>query len=212
MRQVIIRDVEERDFLEIKKIIDQTWGFEKLYPDKAALDTALGIYFNQVLYGCSFGKAAILDNKIVGVIFGSANGEKPKYRMMLEDSTKQILTLLTLPESYRKNIYEYTYKLCGAYDELLESKADLYKGTLDFLIVSEEARGLKIGQKLWEEISLYFQKNNAESIYVFTDTNCNYGFYEHLGFSMKEARDIEFVFGSEHLPLKIFLYDYRFNN
>ena len=210
MNQVIIRDVEERDFAGIKEIINKTWGFEEIFGTEEGLETALGIYFNQVLYGNSFGKAAILDDKVVGVIFAFANGEIPKYRMMMDDSTEYILTLINLQENERKAIYEYMSKLGSAYEELLDGKDDFYDGTLDFLIVSEEARGLKIGKRFLDEVETYFKERNAESIYVFTDTMCNFGFYEHMRFSRQNKKSIEFIFDGKRAALDVFLYDYKF--
>ena len=211
MNQVIIRDVEEKDFAEIKEIINKTWEFEEIFESEEGLETALGIYFNQVLYGNSFGKAAILNDKVVGVIFAFANGEVPKYRMMTDDSTEYILTLINLQENERKAIYEYMGKLDSTYDELLEGKTDFYDGTLDFLIVSEEVRGLKIGKRFWNEVESYFKERNAKSIYVFTDTMCNFGFYDHIGFSRQNEKSIEFVFGDKKAALDVFLYDYNFD-
>ena len=210
MNQVIIRDVEEKDFAEIKEIINKTWGFEELFESEEGLETALGIYFNQVLYGNSFGKAAILNDKVVGVIFAFANGEIPKYRIMMDDSTEYILTLINLSENERSAINEYMGKLDSTYEELLEGKADFYDGTLDFLILSEEARGLKIGKRFWDEVESYFKKCNAKSIYVFTDTMCNFGFYEHMGFSRQNQKSIEFIFDDKKAELDVFLYDYKF--
>ena len=211
MKEILIRDVKEEDFPEIKEIIDETWEYSDLFDGERALDAALGLYFNQVLYGCSFGKAAVLDGKVIGVIFGYVNGESPKYRMMQEDNSEYILTLLNMPEGERKNINEYMSKLHYTYEKLLNGKKASYDGTLDFLILSEEARGLKIGRKLWDELAVYFKKNDVKSIYVFTDTECNFGFYEHLGFSRKGQQDVTYIFDDEPFEATIFLYDYQFD-
>ena len=207
MKEIIIRDVKEEDFPEIKEIIDETWEYSDLFDGKRALDAALGLYFNQVLYGCSFGKAAVLDGKVLGVIFGYVNGEMPKYRMLQEDNSEYILTLLNMPECERKNINEYMSKLHYTYEKLLNGKKASYDGTLDFLILSKDARGLKIGRKLWDELAVYFKKNDVKSIYVFTDTECNFGFYEHLGFSRKGQQDVTYIFDDEPFEATIFLYD-----
>jgi len=211
MKEIMVRDVKEEDFPEIKEIIDETWEYSDLFDDENSLDAALGLYFNQVLYGCSFGKAAVLDGKVIGVIFGYVNGDTPKYRMMQEDNSEYILTLLNMPEGERKNINEYMSKLHYTYEKLLNGKKASYDGTLDFLILSKDARGLKIGRKLWDELAVYFKKNDVKSIYVFTDTECNFGFYEHLGFSRKGQQDVTYIFDDEPFEATIFLYDYQFD-
>lgn len=213
MNQITIRDVEARDLPEIKAIIDEIWEFSDWFETEGAADTALGIYFNQVLYGNSFGKAALLDGKVVGVIFGHVKGELPKYRMLQEDNTKYIMSLLNMHEDDRSIINEFISKMHYGYEELIAKKIDSYDGVLDFLIVSEKAQGLKIGKKLWDELAAYFRETKAKSIYVFTDTECNFGFYDHLGFSRKGERDVTYIFGDEpdeQYDETIFLYDYQF--
>ena len=210
MTPVIIRDVEARDLPEIKEIINEIWHFSELFDDQKSIDTALGIYFNQVLFTSSFGKAALLDNKVVGVILGHVKGETPKHRMLLEDITKHILAVLNMTEHDRKNINEFMSKVHNTYEKLMGSNSDSYDGVLDFLILSEKARGLKIGKKLWDELVIYFKETNARSICVFTDSDCNFGFYEHIGFLRRGEQDITYTFGDEHFKESIFLYDYHF--
>ncbi|MCL1993048.1 MAG: GNAT family N-acetyltransferase [Spirochaetes bacterium] len=209
MEEIVIRDVEEADWPQIKKMIDDTWGFSDLFESEGATDAALGLYFNQVLYNTSFGKAALVGGRLAGIIFGYANGELPKFRMMMEDPAAHIMSLLNMKEYERQNINEFMTKLGGAYEGLLEEGGD-YDGTLDFLVVSEEARGLKIGARLWEEVKAYFQEKKARAIYVFTDTECNFGFYEHLGFSRRAQTPLTYVFAGERLEVEVYLYDYKF--
>jgi len=211
MKEVTIRDVEADDLPEIKKLIDDAWDFGDLFESEASLDTALGLYFNQVLYDSSFGKAAVLDGKVVGVIFGYVNGQAPKFRMMLEDPAGHIVSLLNMTKDERQNVKEFMTKLNGVYSELIDDKIDGYDGTLDFLVISQEAQGLKIGRKLWDELSAYFKETKAGSIYVFTDTECNFGFYEHIGFSRKGQRQMTYFFTDEKLDVDVYLYDYKFD-
>lgn len=209
MNKMIIRDVLEEDISSIKAMIDETWDWASLVENKDVLNAAIGLYLNQVLYNSSFGKVAVLDNKIVGTIFGWAEGEIPKYRMLQEDGTELALLMLNAKENERKDVYECMSKLNAAYDKLLSGKEETYDGTLVFFVVSEDTRGYGVGKTLWNELGVYFREKNVDSIYVYTDTDCNYGFYEHSGFERKGERDLTCCFQEGEWKVKVFLYDYQ---
>lgn len=57
----------------------------------AIVEACVPVYFAPVLYGATFGRVALLDNKVVGVIFGSVEGEDPCYIYALCPMTKRKL-------------------------------------------------------------------------------------------------------------------------
>ena len=211
MNRVVIRDVEARDIPAIKAVIREIWDWEGLIDDEQTLDATIGIYFNQILYAGTFGRVAVLNGKVAGVIFGSVDGAVPKYRMLMEDGTAHAVTLLGASKANRENTYEYLAKITVAYKQLVGDIADDYDGTLDFLILAKETQGLGIGKSLWMALKSYFEENNAKSIYLYSDTECNYGFYEHQGFTRKNEQEVTFAFGRESFNTNIFLYDIQFN-
>lgn len=212
MNEVLIRNVESTDFPHIKRIIKESWDINNLVESQETLYATLGMYLNQVLYKSTFGKVAVSNGEVVGLIFGSLNKEEPTYRMLIEDSAEQIITLMNASETDRKNISEFFVKTFQTYEELIENRIQDYEGCLEFFVVSEKARGLKIGKKLWHELKSYFESHNAQAIYVYTDTSCNYGFYDYNGFMLQSQQDVTFELINEQFPLTIFLYEYPFND
>ncbi|MCL2380956.1 MAG: GNAT family N-acetyltransferase [Treponema sp.] len=209
MRQITIRDVRAEDVPEIKAIIAGVWDWEGMFDGERTLDAALGIYLNQVLFEATFGRAAVVNGKVAGVIFGSVDGVEPKYRTLLEDGTAHALTLLAAPESDRKTILGYFAKIAAIYEELTSGIMDDYDGTLDFLVLAKEAQGLGIGKRLWAALKAYFAENNTKRIYLYSDTECNTGFYESQGFAKRLERKAAFDFDGEVFEADIFLYDIR---
>ena len=210
MNGVVIRDVEAGDVPGIKEVICEVWDWVSIIEDKGILNATIGLYLNQVLYDGTFGRVAVLDGKVVGVIFGSVDGVEPKYRMLLEDGTAHAFTLLGAPEAIQKSICEYFSKIKDVYGRLVKGIDGDYDGTLDFLILGKGAQGLGIGKSLWMALKDYFLENNANAIYLYSDTDCNFGFYEHQGFRRK--RELETVFAFEGVPPYVtrqFLYEYH---
>jgi len=210
MSKPILRDVESADLPRIKELMEQSWDWAELFETRPPLDATISMYLNQVLYDSSFAKVAVLDGNIVGAIFGFANGDVPRYRMLMDDPTYHTLTLLNAPEEEAKSVYEYMSKTFKVYEQMLEDEDNPYDGTLDFLVVAEEAKGLGIGKALWYELAAYFAEQQTKQIYVYTDTTCNIGFYEHMGFTKKAAHEVTYYFDGEPETQTLFLYDYQF--
>ena len=212
MNDVVIRDVEARDVPGIKKVICEVWDWVSIIEDKEILDATIGLYLNQVLYEGTFGRVAVLDDKVVGVIFGSVDGVEPKYRMLLEDGTVHAFTLLGASETVRKSIHEYFSKLRDVYGRLVKGIEGDYDGTLDFLILGRDAQGLGIGKSLWLALKAYFLENNANAVYLYSDTDCNFGFYESQGFKRKRELETTFIFEGTPYVTNQFLYEYHLSS
>lgn len=64
-------------------------------------------------------------------------------------------------------------------------------------------RGIGIGKQLTQHFLNHMQKTGCKSIYVYTDTGCNYGFYDKIGFEKVDERQNK---------LSVYLYYKRFKS
>ena len=210
---LVFRDIQNADLSEIKEIIDKTWDWDDLFETQEALEATLGLYLNMVLYKSSFTKAAELNGKLVGVIMGYVENDEPRGRMLMDDGALYALKLMNMIKSDRKATYKYLSKTQDVYKEMFEEVGVNYDANLVFFVVSEEVRGKHVGKCLWLELLDYFKQKDVRSVYLFSDTECNFGFYDYIGFTKRSEREVEFVFGGEpeDFTQTIFLYDYTVN-
>jgi len=210
MSNIIYRDIETGDIPSIKKAIANVWEWAELIEDEDTLDATLSIYLNQVLHEATFGRVAVLDGNVVGVIFGIAFGKEPVYRHLLADGFVLNFDMPNASERDKFAINTYFAKLDEAYDGLIDGIKDEYGGTLDFLVLNEDAQGLGIGKGLWLALKSYFDKNGVEAIYLYSDEDCNFGFYDHQGFKQRKRQPTLFDFGVYQFTSDQFLFEYRF--
>ena len=214
MDNVVIREIEETDLPILKSFIVEAWGegwnLRRFNQDTDFFQSLLEIYLSIFLNSSTFGKVAVTGDKVVGAVMGSVNGEIPKFRLMQRDAALHTLTLLSATESERMDIVEHLSVSFQSIGQLLENNAKDYDGSLEFLVVSEQARGMKVGKTLWNEVSDYFQSKNAKSVYLITDSQCNVGFYDYNGFSKVSSIDAVYNYTTGQKKFEIFLYDYRF--
>ena len=78
---------------------------------------------------------------------------------------------------------------------------------LALFALCESCRGQGIGKRLYEEGMRYLSYNGVDNFYLFTDTSCNYGFYEHQGLKRRVQRQKEVVVNGMKQGMNFFIYD-----
>lgn len=118
-------------------------------------------------------------------------------------------TKLAFSSKENKNAIKEFSKVSQTYKEIIQGKEDDFQGCIQLFIVSEESRGLGVGKTLIKYLSNYMIDMKVNSIYLYTDTRCNYGFYDSQNFNRLNEKEIYF----DTIPssLNIFLYGYKFN-
>ena len=73
--------------------------------------------------------------------------------------------------------------------------------------MSKESRGLGVGKTLISHTFDYMKLFDVESLYLYTDTRCNYGFYDSQNFKRVSEKNV--YFDCLNKSLGIFLYSYK---
>ncbi|MCF2717551.1 GNAT family N-acetyltransferase [Paenibacillus sp. UKAQ_18] len=205
-----IRDIRKEDIEPIKAIIADTWNAKDFIEDESIINAAVTMMFiSPILNRSTFGRVATLDGEVIGVIFGSRVGEATSYRLLQEDYTSELLQLLNLNDIEQKVFVELTSMTNEANSKLIRGKENEFQGCLEFFAVSEEARGKKVGKKLFNELISYLRDTKANKIYLYTDTMCNYGFYDHNGFVRLDEKATVFNLPIGKLENTNFIYEYK---
>ncbi|PEX80655.1 GNAT family N-acetyltransferase [Bacillus cereus] len=210
MNTVKYRTIVKEDYESIKHLIGEAFGFNQFVTDKKFLDSVLNFYLQSCILGSSFSKVAEKDNKIIGVILGDSNNDKNRLKRFHNtfSFTYTLLKLFLTNKENKKLIKEFI-KVQKTYKELIQGKEDHFQGCIQLFIVSEESRGLGVGKTLMNSLFQYMRTEDVTSLYLYTDNNCNYGFYDKQNF--KRVTEKEIAFESIQENLNIFLYRYDFN-
>ena len=214
MNDLIIRDIKENDLYVIKSFIVEAWGegwnFSSFDQDTDMFQALLETYLSMFLNSSTFAKVAVAESKVVGAVLCSANGDVETFRHLQKDRILHTLSLLCASETVRKDIVEHLSTSFQTIGQLLGNRVDNYDGSVEFIAVAKQAQGLKIGKTLWDEAVNYFKSQNAKSIYLIADSQCNTGFYDSNGFSKVATKEAVYNYTAEQKKFDIYLYSYDF--
>lgn len=210
MNTVKYRSLVKEDYEPIKHLIGEAFGFNKFITDKNFLNSVLNFYLHSCILGSSFSKVAEKDNKVIGVILGDSEKDKNRLKSVHNNFSFAYNTLkLFMTNKENREFLKSFIKVKKTYKELIQGKEDRFQGCIQLFIVSEESRGLGVGKTLMNYLFEYMKTEDVTSLYLYTDNNCNYRFYDKQNF--KRVTEKEIAFESIEENLNIFLYRYDFN-
>ncbi|KAA8822070.1 GNAT family N-acetyltransferase [Bifidobacterium vespertilionis] len=122
-----------------------------------------------------------------GVILGGVAGRRSWRRMLsslrhLRRAAGILLPLLASREG-RRGI-RGMLRINAADDRLLRDATrdrGRYDAEVTLLLVEANVRGGGVGRRLFDRMMRTFRAAGVERFFLFTDTTCNFGFYDHLG-------------------------------
>lgn len=209
MNKVIYRNIVKSDYETIKKLIGEAFGFSDFIKDKQLLDIVLSGYLQECLLDSSFSKVAQKDDKVIGFILGSAKNDKTRISNSidsLEFDNNTIELLMNIKEN--QILFKEFSKIPVTYKEIIKGKEDQFQGCIQLFVVSKESRGLGVGKTLVKYLSDYMNSMDVKSLYLFTDSRCNYGFYDSQNFKKLNEKEVNFNYVNNKLD--VFLYGYDF--
>lgn len=215
-QEVTLRSAQAADYPALHALNRGAWFKSDYIAYPEATNAYVDLDLNNSLSNASMATVAEVNGQIAGVILASADSE-PKYGRMLMQSTIDAAATI---HAQGQEIADYFYdrmKVESEYDAQLLEKAQAntdYDGRIVLFIMDPEFQGLGIGSKLFQAAKDYFEATNVQTYYLFTDSSCNYPFYDHKGMhragslTFNQSGLFEQFDGTESAkPFEFFIYD-----
>lgn len=206
--QIQLREYRKQDFEALENIIRETWRYEEFSSPKTASKLAR-VFLSSCLTNYTFSRVASIDGNIEGIILVK---DIKKHKCPFSHRLKQIQTIVSLYLSAEgRSVSKIFRNINGIDKQLLIENRKSYPAELALFVVSSSCRGIGIGKKLFQAALDYMNGQTLNEFYLFTDTSCNYGFYEHQGMSRRCEKEHTFSINGQTSRMKFFIYEYPCN-
>lgn len=205
-RNIVFREYRKEDQKELENIIRKTWNYDKFCSSKIAKKMAR-TYFANCLSNQTFTNVAVIDDVPIGIIMGK---DIVNYKCPLKLRINQIISIISIYslEEGRKILKMFS-NIDKIDEELLKKTNKNYGGEISLFVINPEYRGLGIGKILFESLKLYMKNQNIKEFFLYTDTSCNYGFYEHQKMIRKGEKSHTYNMKNQSAQMTFFIYDYK---
>ncbi|MDO4633776.1 MAG: GNAT family N-acetyltransferase [Eubacteriales bacterium] len=171
------------------------------YSDSRFFQYLYGIYFLYMEMEHTTDMLSVYeDDQLVGLLMIDMKGRKKKFHSFCGGLIVRVTEfLMGLAAGNGANSY-------GEANEAMlkefQKRSDP-DGEMNFLAVDRELRGKGIGGKM---VKLLRKREPGKLLYLYTDNNCIYQFYDRKGFTREETREIEMEIQGKRIPLTCMLY------
>lgn len=202
--EIILREMRDEDYEAIEEIIKETWNYDQLTTPKAARKMA-----KAYLYGClsnqTYRQVAVCDGKVAGVIMGK---NIRRHKCPVKIRVRQIIAVARLLLDREGRRVSSIFSAVNEIDRnLLEESGKDYQGEVAFFAISSRFRGRGLGKRMFHALTAYFEAEGIDEFFLYTDTTCNYPFYEHQKMRRRCQRSHTFQIEGQEVPMTFFLYD-----
>lgn len=201
---VEIKQLARKDYNKVIDFAIKGMQFSRYVDNKVAL-SLYGRYFMYLeLERASQVIAAYMGDRLVGILMADVKDEPKMYssfwRKLFIKLFKYIMSVVV---KGGHDIYDDANK--AMFNEYTK-KADP-DGEVCFLAADPTVQGKGIGTLLIDELS---RREKGKLIYLYTDDNCTYQFYEHKGFERSAEKEIKMELGGKTIHLICLLYSKQF--
>lgn len=194
-----IKELKKKDHKKIIQYAVKGMHFG-LYLKNKFLLNIYGKYFWYLEYtNASQVIAAYEGERLLGVLIADMKDEKKPYKSIWKKIYVKFIGLMQ-KLFFSGGVMPYD----AANQEMFKAYTERYKpdGEIRFLASDPDIKTKGVGTMLLNELE---QREKGKEIYLFTDDQCTYQFYEHRGFERLSEKDIILEL-DEKIKLKCLLY------
>lgn len=185
--QIEFKPMAKADYNKAIDFAIKGMNFDR-YTEQRWMQKMYGKYFwNSELSNSSMLLAAYDGDRFVGALLADIKGQ-PKLKASLGSRIFVKAFELLMGLMARKDVDEYDQ----ANQEMLaeyKKQGGSIDGEIKFLAADPSLKGQGIGSQLMAEFE---RRAKGKTIYLYTDSNCTYQFYDHRGFKRVGQRQLDF--------------------
>lgn len=206
---IYFRELKKQDYRDVENIIRNTWHYDKISSSPRCAENMARLFLRSCLVRHTFSRVAVQNNQVIGIILGRS--ERSFKHPHPKNVCSQIHAILSLMISKERRRIANMFRGFDHIDkELLSSSGQKFDGELVLFAVDEKSRGLGIGKQLLQRLKSYMEEEQVKQLFLFTDTTCNYPFYESQGFK-RLARKKCSLRPKINFEMEFYLYQYHFD-
>ncbi|MEE0434370.1 MAG: GNAT family N-acetyltransferase [Peptococcaceae bacterium] len=203
---IAFRPYQPSDQQALSDIIRKTWQYDRFASAKIANRMAR-LYLDSCLANQTYTQVAVQNGRPLGIIMAK---NCHLHRCSLSQGLRFLRSLLAvLINSEGRRVMKIFSSVQNVDNLLLKDAGKSYDGEIAFFALASGARGKGLGRQLFQKARLHLHTEGIRRCFLFTDTTCNYPFYEHLGLSRRAERKRTLPIDGERSAMTFFIYDFQ---
>ena len=176
----IFREYRDSDYDQCAELVNQAWGFEKIFSPEEFLNLAKTLYTKGSVIGSNYKLVVEVDDRVAGFIFGfNEHAEKPGLNILYRLSMLWKILKLKPIKPVNKNDFLNVIK---EHENNRSKVVRRGRSEIILFVVAKEQQGKGYGKTLWNGFLANCKDSGVETIVVETNKLGASQFYERIGF------------------------------
>lgn len=207
--KVQYRNARYSDKEQMKEIVNICFSLSSYVNNEKVLDSFLDCYVDACYVEQTFMQVAVVEKKVVGVIMRGNHKHRIQLKKLpyVANLLYANLKLHIRSKKYQCDTSDYQH-ITGIYDSFLEKQTEAFDGVLTLFAILPGYQGYGIGSYLWDRGHDYFKSSSVKRLYLFTDSSCNYAFYDKKGFRRIDSMMMQLTNNKNRTLLDVMFYEY----
>lgn len=186
-QEIYYRPFQKQDTRDLASVISESWNYEKMFSKKAAYHFS-HIFLYYELARQAFTQVADVDGKAAGIIVGNIKDEsKTKYKWLYWPKIIGHGVCLLARKEGRDILMNYVGEVGNLNKKMMDNLDESFDTELSLFAVTPKVQGLGVGSELFRFFTDKLKQKRMKKFFLYTDTTCNYGFYDYKGLSRISA-------------------------
>ncbi len=201
------RPFRKRDLPALIKLCETAWDYRDYTSDEKTRMSLVKLDAVASLAGADYIRVASRGNRLVGVLIGSSRSPVSGFRNVTYLIRTWLLVLkLLLFGDDASNALQNFKNMEKVYKDLLGNRKKAFDSEVVLFIVDPKTQGGGVGKRLMNDYLKHCKKHDMKKIFLYTDTSCNYGFYDYNGFKQEASEDMSLTLNEGEQSMRVFLY------
>ena len=176
----LLREYREEDYKQCESLVNEAWGFDKIFAPKELSDLAKCMYTKGSVLASNYRMVIEVDGKVAEFIFGlNERLKKPGINILYRLS--MLWRLIRVKSEKPKNKNEFLNAI-KTHEENRTKVVGRGKSEIVLFVVAKEHQGKGYGKRLWSGFLTQCKDSGVVSIIVETNKFGASSFYELIGF------------------------------
>ncbi len=188
MEEMLIRTLRKSDEEDLRKLIADAWYPKDAFSDQKLRSDLIRLEATFVLVASDWKRVVETEDEVKAVICGRLSRRRLPFRHICRGLglVGLFLKLFLRSKASRRALAE-EWDYYRVMRRLKRKKSLGRTAECTLFIVHSDLRGKGAGKKLMKELAAKAEQAGKANIHLFTDTSCNYGFYDAYGFDRLAA-------------------------
>lgn len=201
---IILRPLNHSDLNVLENIIRRTWKYDTFTSPESARRLAK-VYLASCLIRHTWSQAAEVNGTVAGIILAKNHTKRScslKYYLRWFTGLCQLLS-----RKEGRELLHFFQHISHIDARLFRQANRQYDGEVALFVLDEEYRGLGLGNQLFHSMLNYMKQEQLNTFFLYTDSSCNFGFYEHQGMTRRQMYRCTLDMKGKNAEMEFFLYD-----